>query len=132
MKCARYNDYLLHIYSSTYSIVSKIYLSMLPHIVCLQNQDLFQESNLTGQNFFFCAMTLLQVVMHTKVCSLNETQYCMLNSDVCSYDIFVPNVCVTGGGRSGCVVTVADAGTGDVSCGVMLKEEADGYRENVV
>ena len=76
-------------------------------------------------------MTLLQVVMHTKVCSPNGTQYCMLNSNVCSY-IFIPNVCVTGGGRSRGVVTVADAGMGDMSCGVRLKEEGDGYRENVV
>ena len=60
-------------------------------------------------------MTLLQVVMHTKVCSPNGTQYCMLNSDVCSYDIFIPNACVGCGGRSGGVVKVADAGMGDVS-----------------
>ena len=99
---------------------------MLPHIVSLRNQDLFQESNLTDGQNFFCAirlMTLLQIVMHTKVCSPNGTQYCMLNSDVCSYDTFIPNVCVTGGGRSGGVVTIADVAMGDVSCGVRLKEE---------
>ena len=44
------------------------------------------------------------------------------------HDSFIPNVCVvTGGGRSGGVVTVADGGMGDVPCGVMLKEEEDGY-----
>ena len=38
------------------------------------------------------------------------------------HDSFIPNVCVvTGGGRSGAVVTVAGGGMGDMSGRVRLK-----------
>ena len=44
------------------------------------------------------------------------------------YDTFIPKVCVvTRWGRSGGVVTVARDEMGDVSRGVMLKEEGDGH-----
>ena len=50
----------------------------------------------------------LGVWLYSMVCSLNGTQYGMLN-----YVNVIPNV--TGGGRSGGVVTVAGGGMGDVS-----------------
>ena len=44
------------------------------------------------------------------------------------YDSFIPNVCVvTGGGRSGGVVTVAEGGMDDVPGGMMAREGGDGY-----
>ena len=41
---------------------------------------------------------------------------------------FIPKVlAVTGGGRSGGVVTVAGSGMDDVSGGMVVREEGDGY-----
>ena len=41
---------------------------------------------------------------------------------------FIPKVfAVTGGGRSGGVVTVAEGGMDDVSGGMVVREEGDGY-----
>ena len=41
---------------------------------------------------------------------------------------FIPKVCVvTGGGRSGGVVTVAGGGMDDVSGGMVAREGGDGY-----
>ena len=40
---------------------------------------------------------------------------------------FIPKVCAVTGGRSGGVVTVAEGGMDDVSGGMVVREEGDGY-----
>jgi len=54
-----------------------------------------------------------------KVCSLNGTQPCKMNSCRCNYETFIPKVwVVTGVGKSVGVVTVAGGGLRDVLGGV--------------
>ena len=51
----------------------------------------------------------------------------------CNYGTFVPFVCVvTGGGKSGCVVTVAGGGMDDVSRRIEVREGGEWYQGTAV